>query len=192
LKITQTLYVTNREDWRTWLAQHHAHESEIWLILYKKETGQPSIPYDDAVEEALCFGWIDSIIQKIDDEKYAQKYTPRKNNAKWSDSNKKRLKKLLNSGKMTPAGMAKIDAGVLQELENYDPDKKPKELPVPPFFEAALQEHPAAWENFKNLAPTYRRQFIGWVSEAKREETRAKRIQKSIDLLLANKNLTQM
>jgi uncharacterized protein YdeI (YjbR/CyaY-like superfamily) len=191
VKITQTLYLTNRDDWRAWLSQHHASEREIWLISYRKHTGKPSLPYDDAVEEALCFGWIDSIRKKIDDEKYAQLYTPRKSTTNWSALNKNRLRKLFKAGKMTPAGTAKIDAAVLEEIKKPAvPELEPQS--VPEYLEQALQKHPTAWENFNNLAPTYRRQFIGWISEAKKEETRQKRLQKSIELLSENKNLTQM
>ena len=192
MEITKTLYVTDRAQWRAWLEQHHADEMEIWLVMYRKDSGQPSIPYDDAVEEALCYGWIDGIVKKIDEPRYAQRFTPRKSTGKWSEVNKKRLHSLMQAGKMTQAGMAKIDPEVLQELENFDPEQKPKEPPIPEALEKALKEQPAAWENFQNLAPTYRRQFIGWVADAKREETRAKRIQKAVELLLANKNLTQM
>src|SRR5918999_6552667 len=104
MKISQTLYVTNRDDWRAWLNENYETEKEVWLIYYKKHTNQPRIPYDDAVEEALCFGWIDSIVQKIDEERYAQKFTPRRNSSNWSESNRRRLRGLLKAGKMTPAG----------------------------------------------------------------------------------------
>jgi uncharacterized protein YdeI (YjbR/CyaY-like superfamily) len=192
LEITKTLYVTSRADWRAWLAKHHTVEKEIWLIMYRKDTGQPSIPYDHAVEEALCYGWIDGLVKKMDEARYAQRFTPRKNTTNWSDVNKKRLHDLLQAGKMTPSGMAKIDPAVLQELENFNPEQKSQEPPIPEAFGEALKGQPAAWKNFESMAPSYRRQFIGWIADAKREETRTRRIQKAIELLLANKNLTQM
>ena len=89
------LYVTNRDEWRDWLSRHHATETEVWLIFYKKETCKPTIFYEAAIEEALCFGWIDSIIKKIDATRYARKFTPRKDNSKWSALNKKRAKKMI-------------------------------------------------------------------------------------------------
>jgi uncharacterized protein YdeI (YjbR/CyaY-like superfamily) len=92
------LYVTTRDKWRRWLAKHYATETGIWLIFYKKETSKPTIPYEDAVEEALCFGWVDSIIKKIDAEKYARKFTPRKDKSNWSELNKKRAKKMIKEG----------------------------------------------------------------------------------------------
>src|SRR2546423_13033863 len=98
MDITKTLYVTSRDEWRAWLANHHATETEVWLIYYKKQSGRPRISYDDAVEEALCFGWIHSIGKRIDDEKYAQKITPRRDRNKWSTSNKQRMPKPISEG----------------------------------------------------------------------------------------------
>jgi len=108
MEITKTLYITTRAKWRKWLEKNHNTEKEIWLIYYKKHTGKPRIPYDDAVEEALCFGWIDSIIKRIDEEKYTQNFSPRKQNSVWSDLNKKRVKKLIEEGKITKAGFGTI------------------------------------------------------------------------------------
>lgn len=107
MEITKQLYVTDRDAWRAWLEKNYDTEKEIWLIYYKKHTGKPRIPYDDAVEEALCFGWIDSTVKRVDDEKFAQKFTPRKNKSNWSDLNKKRAKKMIREGRMTKAGFLK-------------------------------------------------------------------------------------
>jgi uncharacterized protein YdeI (YjbR/CyaY-like superfamily) len=192
MEIGKTLYVTRRDEWRAWLEQHHTTESEIWLVFYRKDAGQPSLPYEDSIQEALCFGWIDSTAKKIDDDRHALRYTPRKDIANWSHANKKRLHYLLRKGKMTPSGLAKVDAMVLREMETFDPQSEEPEPPLPDDFEQALRANPPAWENFENLAPSYRRQFIGWISQAKREETKSKRLHKAVELLLANKNLTQM
>lgn len=100
MKITNMLYVTNRKDWRTWLGKNHDIEKEVWLIYYKKHTETARIPYDDAVEEAICFGWIDSTVKKIDEDRYAQKFTPRKGRSKWSQKNIKRAEKMIQEGKM--------------------------------------------------------------------------------------------
>src|SRR5213075_1383965 len=97
----KTLYVADRDAWRAWLEENHARENEVWLVYYKKQSGRPRIPYDDAVEEALCFGWVDSIVKKIDEEKFAQKFTPRRDWTKWSELNKRRLRKLIREGRMT-------------------------------------------------------------------------------------------
>src|ERR1700741_518975 len=106
MDLSKTLYVTGRDEWRAWLADHYESETEVWLIYYKKHSGRPRIPYDEAVEEALCFGWVDSIVKRIDDETFAQKFTPRRDWTKWSALNKRRLRKLVDEGRMTEAGLA--------------------------------------------------------------------------------------
>ena len=119
MDMRKTLYVTRREDWRAWLAKHCRSEKGVWLIFYKKHTDRPRIPYEHAVEEALCFGWIDSLVKRIDDEKFAQKFTPRRDGSKWSGLNKRRLRKLVREGRMTEAGLAKAELarmyGISQE-----------------------------------------------------------------------------
>jgi uncharacterized protein YdeI (YjbR/CyaY-like superfamily) len=104
-----TLYVATREEWRAWLAEHHAGASEVWLVAYKKHTARPSVPYEDAVEEALCFGWIDSTRKSIDEERSAQRFTPRRPGSNWSASNRQRVRRLIAAGQMTPAGMARVE-----------------------------------------------------------------------------------
>src|SRR5215813_8427147 len=115
MEIRKTLYVTSREEWRAWLTKHYQSETEVWLIYYKKHTGQPRISYDHAVEEALCFGWVDSIVKRIDDEKFAQKFTPRRDCTKWSANNLRRVRKLMREGRMSEAGRAKIGRAILDE-----------------------------------------------------------------------------
>lgn len=126
MEITKTLYVTNRDEWRAWLSENHGSEKEIWLVYYKKHTRKPTIPYDDAVEEALCFGWIDGIEKRMDEERYAQRFTPRKAKSNWSESNKRRVKKLLEQGKMTEAGLATINKQVLETEEASGSKQKKK------------------------------------------------------------------
>ena len=189
MKISKTLYVTSRDDWRAWLEKNHETEKEVWLVYYKKHTNQPRIPYDDAVEEALCFGWIDSIVQKIDDERYAQKFTPRRSGSKWSESNKRRVRKLLKEGKMNRAGLAKIGEGVLAAEEGAKSARKTKELVITSYLSEALRGNKKAWENFNDLAPSYRRQYVGWIATAKKEETRKKHIREAIKLLARNEKL---
>ncbi len=104
------LYVTDRDQWRDWLSQRHAAEAGIWLVFYKKGTSEPTIEYEAAVEEALCFGWIDSIIKRVDGEKYVRKFTPRKDKSNWSALNRTRAAKMMKAGKMTDVGLAKIRA----------------------------------------------------------------------------------
>jgi len=181
----KTLYVTNRDEWRSWLEKNHDKEKGIWLIYYKKHTNAPTIPYEDAVEEALCFGWIDSIVKRIDTEKYMQKYTPRKNKSNWSESNKTRVERLMEQGLMTESGLDKIREakgnGSWHRLESVD------KLVLPPDLEKALTSNKRALENFNNFAPSSKRQYIWWVMSAKREVTRKKRIREVTRLAAQNK-----
>jgi uncharacterized protein YdeI (YjbR/CyaY-like superfamily) len=183
MRIENSLYVSNREDWRAWLEKYYASESEIWLIFYKKPSKYPNLSYDDAVEEALCFGWVDSIIQKIDDEKYARKFTPRVNTAKWSASNLARAAKMVKEGKMTKVGLAKITVPL---PDSSQADQKPAtqaELTIPEGIRQVLMANPRAWDNFNRLAPSYRRQYIRWIMFPKREETWLKRAREALELL---------
>ncbi len=189
MKITETLYVTHRGEWREWLALYHQTATEVWLIYYKRHTKQPTISYDHAVEEALCFGWIDSTVKRIDDERYAQKFTPRKDRNNWSEPNRRRARRLVKEGLMTPAGLEKIPASVLSGKDVPAKKRKKPELVVPDFVEAGFRKHPPAWENFQALAPSYRREFVGWITQAKREETRQRRMAHAIELLKENRRL---
>jgi uncharacterized protein YdeI (YjbR/CyaY-like superfamily) len=182
------LYVADRDKWRKWLSQHHAKEIGIWLIFYKKGTSKPSLDYDDAVEEALCFGWIDSIIKKIDDQKYARKFTPRKDKSIWSQLNKKRANKMIKQGRMTDAGLAKIK--IAKKNGSWNREARPQiSFEIPPEFAKALARNKKAKKNFDDLAPSYRKFYIGWIATAKRPETKERRIAESIELLEQGKKL---
>jgi uncharacterized protein YdeI (YjbR/CyaY-like superfamily) len=175
-------YFKNIEEWRNWLSQNHSSNDGIWMIFYKKETGKPTIPYEDAVEEALCFGWIDSTVKSVDEEKYLRKFTPRNDKSVWSALNKKRIEKVIREGRMTEAGLTKIRTA----KENGHWDKADRPYPVLTIsqeFEEELNKNLRAKENFEKLAPTYRNQYNSWINAAKRPETREKRIKESISLL---------
>lgn len=185
----KTVEVKNRAEWRAWLAAKHDKEAEIWLVYYKKKTGIASIGYESSVEEALCYGWVDSIIKKIDDKKYARKFTPRKDDSKWSTSNKKRVKKLLKEGLMTECGLQKIEAAKKSGMWDA-PDQRPElAFEMPAEFAEALKKNKQAQTTFESLVPTYQKQYLGWIEVAKRPETRQKRIEESIQLLLEGKKL---
>ena len=187
-KKMKQLYVTNRDKWRDWLSQYYATESGIWLVFYKKETSKPTIAYEAAVEEALCFGWIDSIIKKIDAEKYVRKFTPRKDKSNWSELNKKRARKMIKEGRMTDTGLAKIKAAKKSGL--WGQTGRPQiSFDMPSEFARALDKNKKAKENFEKLAPSYRKHYIGWIQAAKRDETKEKRIRESIFLLAKGKRL---
>ena len=150
------LYVTNRKAWRAWLAKNHASEREIWLIYYKKHTGKPRIPYNDAVEEALCYGWIDSIVQKIDDARTAQRFSPRRAKSSLSETNKERVRRLLRAKKMTRIGLERIQR---QMDEDYSHAKD---------IIAALKRDAKTWKNFKAFPDSYQRIRVAWIDASRR------------------------
>ncbi len=187
-----TIYLVNRNDWRKWLEKYSGSEKEIWLIYYKKHTGKESIRYNDAVEEALCFGWIDSLVRRIDDERYMQKYTPRKPKSTWSVHNVNRVEKMVAQGKMTSKGMELYDYartnGLLPDMRE---GKEPSELfpEVPDYFTRALDSNQKARETFNSLAPSYKLQYLGWIMSGKKKETRKRRMKKALDILESGKKL---
>ena len=176
------LEVRNRREWRTWLEKHHASSPGIWLVFHKARMGVPSIPYEGSVREALCFGWIDSLIKRLDDNRYARKFTPRKPTSKWSQSNRKRWAELKAAGLLAAPGLATAPTA-----NTYPPLPDIPELPA--YIAKALQANPKAWCFFQDLAPTYKRRFVGWIHTAKRDDTRERRIRESIAVLAAGKKL---
>ena len=187
----EELCLSNRNDWREWLSKNHDCRKEVWLIYYKKHTCKPSISYDDSVEEALCFGWVDSIIKKIDDEKFARKFTPRTRKSTWSESNKKRIDKAMREGKMTEAGLAKIREAKNSGEWSHAPvsARYKKELVIPSYLANALATNKKASDNFSRLAESYKRNLVGWIDSAKKEETRKRRLAQAIVLLKNNQKL---
>ncbi len=178
----EQLYFKSAAEWRDWLKANHEQSNGIRMIFYRKETGRPTIEYESAIEEALCYGWIDSIIKKIDAEKYVRKFTPRKNNSKWSAVNKKRIEKLIKEKRMTGAGLAKVDAA--KANGQWDkPDRPVISFELHAEFESALNQNPKARAFFEQLAPSYKKHYIGWIAAAKQNKTREKRIRESITLL---------
>jgi uncharacterized protein YdeI (YjbR/CyaY-like superfamily) len=173
----KTLDVRTLEAWRHWLAEHHDSESEVWLVFHKRHTGLPSIAYGDAVDEALCFGWIDSLITRLADDRFARKFTPRKPDSRWSTINRKRYARLKAEGRLTPAGLERPPTDRSGDLPNI-----PK---VPRYIATELRKHPSAWEFFQSLAPSYRRQYLAWIDSAKQDATRSKRLREAIRRLEA-------
>jgi uncharacterized protein YdeI (YjbR/CyaY-like superfamily) len=183
------LHFTTRHEWRRWLAVNHDREKDgIWLVFHKKKTGRPSLTYGESVEEALCFGWIDSIIRKIDDEKYCRKFTPRKDDSQWSTANRKRVEDLISNGTMTEIGLAKVEAA--KRSGRWEMDSRPViGAEAPPELLEALARNKRAKEFFDELAPTYQKQYIAWIVTAKRPETKEKRVRESIRCLSRRKKL---
>ncbi len=177
-----TVDLRTRQEWRAWLAKNHASCPGIWLVRHKQHTGVKAMPYEDVVREALCFGWIDSLVKRLDDDRYTIKVTPRKPTSKWSDINRKRWAELKATGLLTSAGQIAAPTS-----NTYAP--RPVVPDLPAYIAKALNTHSKGWAFFQRLAPTDRRRFVVWIHLAKREETRARRIRESIRLLAAGKTL---
>jgi len=177
-----TLHFKSQKDWRTWLTKHHASSPGIWFVFYKGHTGQKSITYDEMVRTALCYGWIDSLIRRLDDDRYAFKVTPRKPTSKWSQLNRKRWAELKAAGLLAAAGRTAAPTDNTYAAKTSIPE-------LPDYIATAFKENVRAWKFFQELAPGYRRHFIGWIHTAKRPETREKRMRESIRLLAAGKKL---
>jgi uncharacterized protein YdeI (YjbR/CyaY-like superfamily) len=176
MEIRNTLYVTRRKDWRKWLREHYKTEKEVWLVYYRKETGKPRIAYNDAVEEALCFGWIDSTHKSLDKKRTAQRFSPRKPNSPYSPANKERLRKLLKQRKVIKEVRETL-AGVLEE-----------QFRIPEDILQAIQSSQQAWKNFQNFSEAYKRIRIGFIDGARnRPEEFQKRLRYFIKMTELNK-----
>src|SRR5262245_30384945 len=182
----KTLLVRSLDRWRNWLAEHHASESEVWLIFHKRHTGVPAIEYKDALDEALCFGWVDSLVKRLDDRRYARKFTPRRADSRWSAVNRKRYAELKADGRLKPAGIERPPTD-----RDYSPRPQRLELPskLPAYIQAKLKNHPKALRNFEGLVPEERRRYFAWIESAKREETKLRRLEEAIRLLTSGKVL---
>ncbi len=169
-------------EWRAWLAQNHAGEAEIWLVYYKRAAGKASVTHEEALDEALCYGWIDGVINRLDDERYMQRWTPRKPGSVWSAANKARIEKLTHEGRMAPPGLAKAAAarrdGSWDKLSDIDRIGRPLEIPAD--LKKALAENPAAREKFERLLPSQKKLWGWWILSAKKPETRARRIAETV------------
>lgn len=177
MEIGETVHVTTRRSWRAWLAKHHATRREVWLIYYKQVSGKPRVAYGDAVEEALCFGWIDSTVKTIDAERYAQRFTPRKKGSNWSGPNLDRVQRLVANGLMTPAGAAHLPSAKSARVFRAEHVKRTTATTIAPRdLAVALRANSNAAALWRNLAPGYRRLYVRRITEAKRPETRARRV----------------
>ena len=177
-----TLDVRTRKEWRKWLAKNHASSPGIWLLRHKPHSDVKSMPYEDLVREALCFGWVDSLIKRLDDDRYAIKVTPRKPGSKWSDLNRKRWTELQAAGRLAAPGLAAAPSS-----NRYAPKPAIPELPA--YVAKAFKTNREAWQHFQALPRRSRRDFVVWIHTAKRPETRERRIRESMALLAAGKRL---
>lgn len=154
----ELLDVPARDEWRAWLAAHHATAREIWLVGHKKHTGKPSVPYNAAVEEALCFGWIDSVRKTVDGDRFAHRYTPRKARSGFSQTNKERLARLIAAGQVHPDVLARLDRSAID----------PAGYAMPDDILDALKAEPAAWRFFQQTSPAYQRIRVAYVDHARK------------------------
>jgi len=161
MEIKNTLYVTNGKDWRKWLVKNHKKQKEIWLIYYRKETGKPRIPYDDAVREALCYGWIDSIVKKIDTKRFTQRFSPRRLTSILSQMNKERIRELIKEKKMTRCGLEAV-----AHVFNPQTDKNEK-LKISSDTLKVLKANKEAWKYFQKMPPSYQRIRISYIDGSK-------------------------
>lgn len=179
----KTLYFKNRQLWRKWLSSNCRSEQEAWLLFYKKHTGKPSLLLSDAVEEALCYGWIDGKLKSLGKEKHMIRFTPRRKGSVWSDINKTRVKKLRKAGRMTTAGLATLE-GV--DLESKEFKTSSVSLVEPADLKAALKKNKKAFETWKIWPPSLKKMGIWWVKDSKKPETRERRIKRIIERAYKN------
>ena len=193
MKELEHKYFDSREAFRKWLQVNNDKSPGLWIKFYKKHLNIKCITYTEALEEALCFGWIDSIIKKIDDDQYVRKFTPRTNTANWSEINRKIVIRLIKEGRMTEAGLNKIDlylkTGELRWDDNNLKRKPEEPSEIPDYIIREFAQNEPALKNFNNLSRTFKRQYLLWITSAKREETRQSRLQESVGLLKENKKL---
>jgi uncharacterized protein YdeI (YjbR/CyaY-like superfamily) len=182
-KNLETLDARDRREWRTWLRDHCDSGSGIWLVFHKRKTREKCLSYDDAVEEALCFGWIDSILRRLDDDRYARKFTPRRAGSKWSTINRRRWADLKARGLLAGPGLQR------EPTSRSGDAPRPSLAVIPPYIEERLKAEGRAWDFFEHLAPSCRRAYIGWIDSAKRAETRERRLREAVRLLAEGKKL---
>ena len=181
----EIFYAKNRQEWHQWLVENHDTTSGIRLIYYKKNSDKPRVEYNDAVEEAISFGWIDSKANTLDDERYMQVFTPRKPHSNWSKTNKIRVNKLIKNGLMQPAGMEKVNAAKKDSswtfLDNVE------DMVIPEDLKQLLEENTTAKANFEAFSNSSKKQILYWIVRAKRQDTRLRRIKKTVELASENK-----
>ncbi len=179
-----SIHPKSRAEWRAWLARHHAQAEGVWLIRFKKASGRARMDYAEAVEEALCFGWVDSKPNRLDEERAMLWFAPRKPGTGWSKLNKSRVKKLIADGRMTPAGLAKVQAA--KQDGSWNALDKIEALEIPPDLEKALAADKSARGYFQEFPRSVRRAILEWIASARKPETRAKRIRETVTSAATN------
>jgi len=178
----------SRRGWRAWLEKNHADRTEVWLVFFKQRTGKPTLSYVDAVEEALCFGWIDGVKRSVDDERYMHRFSPRTADSTWSALNRERAERMLRAGMVAPAGRRAIERA-RRDGKWTAPARRRTAFSMPPELAARLKRDRQAAAFFESLAPSYRRQYVAWIATARRAETRQRRLDQAIELLQRGEKL---
>ncbi len=182
MKVGTILDVRNRRAWRSWLAKNHRTAQEIWLVYYKKDSGIKGISYNECVEEALCYGWIDSTTKSRDEKSWLQRYTPRRPKSVLSELNKERMRKMIAAGKMTKAGLDSVAHHLTGK------SRMPKRFVFPKDILAEIKKDPAAWKNYRTFSPVYRSIRIAWIDDSRtRPEVFRKRLKYFISMTAKNK-----
>lgn len=185
----KSFHPKTRKAWRTWLEEHHDKLPGVWFVYYKKESGKRRVAYDEAVEEALCFGWIDSLPKTIDEQRSALKFSPRRPKSVWSELNIKRVQELIDKKLMTSAGLEKIERakadGSWEKLSASNHQAKTGQNPAD--LQRALKKNKVALEHFSAFSPSCKKQFLSWIDSAKKPETRNARIAQTVAMSAANK-----
>jgi uncharacterized protein YdeI (YjbR/CyaY-like superfamily) len=183
MKLSNTVSVDSRKAWRAWLRKNHTREDEVWLVSHKRHTGRDAIAVEDAIEEALCFGWIDSTIRRIDDATFARKFSRRRPGSEWSALNTRRVRKLIEEGKMTAAGLAAFETPS-RPIDRMAPRDAPLEPPAD--LTKAIARDKQARANYERFPPSAKRLYHAWVLNAKRPETRARRVAEAVERIANN------
>jgi uncharacterized protein YdeI (YjbR/CyaY-like superfamily) len=183
-KATRTIDIPSRQAWRAWLERNHASAAEIWLVFHKHHTGTLAVEYEAAVEEALCFGWVDSLVRRLDEDRFARKFTPRRTDSVWSESNRRRYAEVEARGLLAPSGLARPPTGRVPT-----PPARRTFAKVPPYIARAFKTEPRAWATFGRLTQEQRRKYLGWIDAAKREETKTRRLAEAVRLLARGEKL---
>ena len=167
MELGKTLYITKKENWRKWLSKNYNKEKEIWLVYYRKDSGKPRISYNDAVEEALCYGWIDSTVKNINNEKFAQRFTPRRASSNLSEMNKERIRRLIKEKRMTPIGLKSVSHA-------FDKVKDKKEkFVISSDILTKIKKNKEAWKNFKKFTEGYKKVRIGYIESQRKHNNEA-------------------
>jgi uncharacterized protein YdeI (YjbR/CyaY-like superfamily) len=182
----KSLFVRSPDQWRDWLDQHHASETEVWVTFFKRHTDAASIRHKDALDEALCFGWVDSLVKRLDDRRYAVKFTPRRPDSRWSAVNRKRYAELKAMGRLKRPGIARPPTA---RGSAPRPPRLSMPARLPAYIQTALRKRPRALRNFEALSPEQRRRYYAWIESAKREVTKLRRLEEAIRLLASGQVL---